>query len=92
MYQIEGTAKGSILTTDISCKGDGITQVTLGTLLYCKIPQGMTASFHIRIEVRGQLGKSYLVAIRQINYKLDPGDARYQKSTQDIRARVLKFN
>lgn len=92
VYQIEGTAQGSILTTDIKCKGSGITQITLGTLLYCRIPAGMTGTFSIRVEMRGQLGKSYRVAIRQINYKLDPGDARYQKSSQDIYAKMLKFS
>lgn len=91
VYQIEGTSEGSILTTDIACKGTDITQITLGTLRYCRIPAGMTGTFSIRIEVRGKLGKSYRVSIRQINYKLDPGDARYQKISQDIQAKMLKF-
>lgn len=91
VYQIEGTTEGTISTTDISCEGDGITQVTLGTLLYAKIPALMTASFRIRIEMRGRLGKSYRVVLRQINFKLDPGDARYQKLPQDISGKMLKF-
>lgn len=91
VYQIEGTAEGSIVTTDISCKGDQITQITLGTLVYCKIPVGITATFRIRVEIRGQLGKSYRVVMRQLNYKLDPGDARYQKLLQNIYGRMLKF-
>lgn len=91
VYQIEGTVQGFISSTDISCQGESVTQVTLGTLVYCKIPLGKTATIKIRVEVRGQLGKSYRVAIRQINYKLDPGDARYQKSPQDMRSKMLKF-
>lgn len=92
VYQIEGTALGSILTTDISYKGEGVTQVTLGTLVYCKIPVGKTAAFHVRIEMKGNLGKEYRVVIRQVNYKFDPGDARYQKSPQEIRSKMIKFN
>lgn len=92
VYQIEGTAEGSIVTTDISYKGDGVTQITMGTLVYCKIPVGMTAAFKIRVEVRGQLGKAYRVVIRQINYKFDPGDARYQKDAQDIHTKMEKFS
>lgn len=91
VYQIEGTAEGSIVKTDISCRGDGITQVTLGTLVYCKIPAGSTALFRIRIEVRGKVGKEYQIAIRQINYKRDPGDTRYQKVAQSIRSKQVRF-
>ncbi|MBP6946389.1 MAG: hypothetical protein KBB46_03815, partial [Candidatus Pacebacteria bacterium] len=40
MYQIEGTAPGSIVITDIKVRGEGVTQVTLGTLLYAKLPAG----------------------------------------------------
>lgn len=91
VYQIESTALSSILTTDISYKGDGVTQVTLGTLVYCKIPVGRTASFHIRIEIKGKVGKEYRAVLRQVNYKFDPGDARYQKSLQEIPGRTAKF-
>src|SRR3954466_1362613 len=40
IYQIEGTVPGSLSTTDISAKGDGILQITLGTIVYCHIPAG----------------------------------------------------
>lgn len=92
VYQIEGTAQGFISTTDISCRGDKITQVTLGTIVYCKIPAGMTATFRIRIEMRGQIGKAYRSVIREIHYKFDPRDARYQESLQDLGTRMLKFS
>ncbi len=91
VYQIEGTVQGFIVTTDISSKGEGITQITLGTIVYCKIPAGKTATFRIRVEIRGELGKSYRVAMRQIHFKLDPGDARYLKSPQDLHTKMLKF-
>jgi hypothetical protein len=92
VYQIEGTAQSSILTTHISCKGNGITQVRLGTIVYCKIPTGMIAEFRIRIEVRGQVGKLYKVLIYLMHYKRSPTDARYQKFPQKIGSRMLKFS
>lgn len=92
VYQIEGTGPSSIVTTDISCKGNGITEVRLGTIVYSKIPKGMTGEFRIHIEVRGKIGKAYRVLIYQINYKNSPTDARYQKSLVDIGTRMLKFS
>ena len=92
VYQIEGTAPGSIASTDISCRGDGITQTTLGTIFYSKIPAGMTATFRISIHMRGAVGKSYRIVINQLNYKRDPRDTRYQKSVQDIHTKMVKFS
>ncbi len=92
VYQIEGTVPGAIATTHIECKGEGITQVTLGTIVYARIPRGMTATFRIRIEMRGQVGKSYRVVIRQMQYKRDPGDARYIKLAQHLRTKMVKFS
>ncbi len=91
VYQIEGTAEGSISTTDISCKGDGVTQITLGTILYAKIPKGKTATFRILVEMRGKVGKSYTIAINRINYKFDPSDARYEKYQNEIRTKAFAF-
>ena len=92
VYQIEGTAEGEIVTTAISCRGDGVTQITLGTLLYCKIPSGMTATFRIRIEIRGKVGKSYRVVIHQLHYKRNTSEARYLKYSSDISTKMLKFS
>lgn len=92
VYQIEGTAQSSILKTDISCRGDNITQVTLGTIVYCKIPASMTATFRIRVETRGQVGKLYKIAIRQIRYKLNPLDIRYQILLENLQTKMLKFS
>lgn len=91
MYQIEGTAPGTIKSTDISCKGDGILQVMHGTILYAKIPAGKTAMFKLRIEMRGALGKTYGITIYQIQYKWYPTDTRYQKLAQAIRSKMEKF-
>jgi hypothetical protein len=91
VYQIEGTGQGTISTTDISASGDGVTQITLGTLLYAKIPRGKTATFRILVEMKGIAGKSYAVVINQISYKHAPTDARYQKFLTDIRTDTLKF-
>lgn len=91
VYQIEGTAPGQISTTEVSCKGDGISQVTMGTLLYTKIPQGKTASFRIYADIVGSLNKTYKVVINRINYKLDPSDARYKKFDVSIASKPLTF-
>ncbi|MGB4076241.1 MAG: hypothetical protein WBK28_00865 [Minisyncoccia bacterium] len=92
VYQIEGTAEGTIVTTDISCKGAGVTQVTLGTIVYSKIPAGKTATFRILVEMRGRVGKAYGIIISRIHYKQSPSDARYQKFPADIHSSTLKFN
>lgn len=84
MYQIEGTAQGSIATTDIRVRGAGISQVTVGTLLYAKIPAGKTASFQIRATVRGTYGKAYKIVFTRVNYKLRLSDARYQQYLKEI--------
>ncbi len=91
VYQIEGTAPGQISTTEVSCKGEGVSQVTLGTLLYTKIPQGKTASFRIFVDMKGSLNKTYKVVINRINYKFDPSDARYKKFDVSIATKTLTF-
>ncbi len=91
VYQIEGTAQGLISTTDISCKGEGVAQVTLGTLLYAKVPQGKTATFRIFVDMKGSPNKTYSVVINRINYKFDPSDARYKKYDVEIATKPLTF-
>lgn len=91
IYHIEGTAAGEIYTTDISCTGEEITKITLGTLLYAKIPALKTASFRIYIQMRGKTSKEYKIAINRINYKLDPSDARYKRLDMEIGTESVKF-
>lgn len=90
VYQIEGTRPGAISTTTISCKGAGVTQVTLGTIVYSRIPAGKTATFRILVEIRGKVPEEYRVVINCINYKFAPSDARYQKYLKEISTKTLK--
>jgi len=91
VYQIEGTATGTLVTTDISCKGVGVTQVTLGTILYAKIPKDATATFRILIEIRGKVGKEYKIVLSRIHYKYSTSDARYERYLNEVNSKVLKF-
>lgn len=91
IYQIEGTAEGTIETTDISCRGEDVTQITLGTLLYAKIPAGTTGNIRLVIEINGKVSKEYRVIINRLNYKLDPSDARYIRLETEISTKNLKF-
>lgn len=90
VYQIEGTSAASLSTTDISCSGKGVTQITLGTILYSRIPAGKTATFRILIEIRGTTGEAYRIVINRINYKFAPTDARYEKFLDELSTKTLK--
>ena len=92
MYQIEGTAAGSIVTTDIKVRGDGVSQVTVGTLLYAKIPAGKTASFQIQATIRGSFGKSYKIVFTRLNYKLALTDVRYLQYLKPISSNNVSFS
>lgn len=92
MYQIEGTAEGSITTADVTCRGEGVTQITLGTILYAKIPMGKKATFRIQAEIKGKIGKMYKIVINRINYKLDSRDARYKQYLKEISSDLLRFD
>ena len=89
MYQIEGTALGSIATADITVRGEGVTQVTVGTLLFAKIPAGKTATFQIHAVVRGLFGKTYKIVFTRLNYKLQLTDARYQQYLKEIHSESI---
>jgi hypothetical protein len=89
VYQIEGTKQASIMSADVSCKGSGVTQVTLGTLRYAKIPQGAKATFRILVEVAAFMHHTYHVTINRINYKHEPSDARYKHYDEGIESGTL---
>jgi hypothetical protein len=91
MYQIEGTGAGALSTAEVSARGAGVTQVTLGTLHFVKIPEGATASFRVQVEIKGKIGKEYSVLFHQINYKLSASDVRYKKFVGGVRSRTLEF-
>ena len=92
IYQIEGTAEGVITTADVTVRGDGVSQVTLGTLLYAKIPAGKTATFRIQTTIRGKAAKTYKIIINRINYKLALTDARYQQYLKPIVSDSVKLS
>jgi len=92
MYQIEGTAEGKIATAYIKTRGDGVSQVTLGTLLYAKIPTGKTASFQVHATLRGKTGKTYKIVFTRLNYKLHLTDVRYQQYLKELHSDSVKFS
>jgi hypothetical protein len=92
MYQIEGTAEGNIDTANVRVRGAGVSQVTVGTLLYAKIPAGKTASFEIRADVRGAFAKKYKIVFTRLNYKLQLSDVRYQQYLKEIHSDAVTFS
>ena len=92
MYQIEGTGEGSIMNADVTVRGDGVTQITIGTILYAKVPPGTKALFRIQTSIRGKLGKTYKIVINRINYKLAVTDARYKQYIKEIPSDSVKFS
>lgn len=91
MYQIEGTAEGEIETAEVRVQGKGVSQVTVGTLLYAKIPVGVTASFRVFVNIRGREGKEYKIVITRLNYKLAVADARYQQYLKELPSDTVKL-
>lgn len=91
IYHIEGTGQGEIQTTDIIARGDDVTKITLGTLLFVRIPAGKTAEFRLNIVIGGATSKEFKVGINQVSYKLDPSDSRYIKLETDISTKIVKF-
>lgn len=92
MYQIEGTAPGTLATAEVKARGEGISQVTLGTLLFAKIPVGKIASFQIHATTRGKFGKVYKIVFTRLNYKLNLTDARYQQYIKEFYSDSVKFD
>lgn len=92
MYQIEGTAAGSIMSTDLKVSGEGVSQVTVGTLLYAKIATGKTASFRIQISIRGSFGKTYKIVFTRLNYKLQLTEHLYRQYLKEIHTNSVKFS
>lgn len=91
VYHIEGTAEGLISRASVSAKGAGVTQLTVGTIVYTKIPKGKTGTFRILIEIRGAVRKSYKIVINRINYRHHPRDARYERRDEELHSKTLMF-
>ena len=92
MYFIEGTASGQIDRTAIKVRGDGVSQITLGTLLFAKIPPDTTATFEIQATIRGAQGKRYKLVFGRLNYKLHLADARYLQYLKEVHTEMVRFN
>ena len=91
MYMIEGTAPGSIKTAEVKCKGEGVTQVAVGTLLFAKIPATHSATLVIAIEIRGKIAETYGVIISRINYKTSLTNARYQQYLKPLLSKTVEL-
>ncbi len=89
IYSIEGTATGEIDTAKVAVKGSGVTQVTVGTIVYAKVSAKATATFRILIDIFGVMNNTYSISIDTINYKTDPSDARYKKYGKKLSSSVL---
>lgn len=84
MYQIEGADEASIVSAEVRVRGEGVSQVMVGTLTYAKVPSGKKASFEIRSVIKGKPGKAYKLVFTRINYKLNISEARYQQYLKEI--------
>lgn len=91
MYRIEGTGTGQIDSASASWRGDAVTEVTLGTLFYAKIPASKTGTFIIKSTIRGNIRKTYTIVISRINYKLNLNDGRYRQYTKEITSDRIIF-
>ena len=92
MYLIEGTAEGQIRTANVEVRGTGVTQLTVGTLVYAKIPAGKIGTFRILATIHGSIGKTYTITLTRINYKLDVADARYQQYLKELISDSVKLS
>jgi hypothetical protein len=92
MYYIEGTDTATPEQSELTVRGEGVTQVTLGTLVFAKVPEGRRAIFEMRVTIAGSLAKTYRLIITRLNYKLALTDARYQQYRKEIRSAGVKFS
>lgn len=88
IYQMEGVAAINSKAT-ISYKGEGTTIVTSGSISYCKVPAGKTASFKIFAEIESAKPSGYRFVISRINYKFNPNDMRYKRFITEIGTKFL---
>lgn len=91
MYQIEGTAAASIVTTELKVQGEQVSHVTLGTLRFARIPAGTKALFSLQIEIKGKFGKTYRIVFVRLNYKHDLKETRYQQYRNEIPSKSVTF-
>lgn len=92
MYHIEGTDTASPERSELTVRGEGVAQVTLGTLVFAKVPSVSRATFEARVTIAGSLAKTYRLIFTRLNYKLALTDARYRQYRKEIRSEVVKFS
>ncbi len=92
MYQIEGTDTASPVEASLEVRGEGVSQITVGTLVFAKVPKGKIAEFEVRATIQGLVGKTYTLVFTRLNYKLLLADARYQQYLKEIRSKSVKFS
>ena len=92
MYQIEGTDTASPVEASLDVRGEGVKQVTVGTLVFAKVPKGKTGVFEVRATIQGSVGKTYSLVFTRLNYKLALTEARYQQYLKEIRSKSVKFS
>lgn len=92
VYALEGTSRATLDTASVSVGGRGVTEVTLGTLLFARIQKGGTAVFRINIAMRGKSGASYKAIITRINYKYTPQDGRYTTFTYPLETESVRLS
>lgn len=92
MYQIEGTDTGAIERASLEVRGEGVSQITVGTLIFAKVPKGKVGSFEVRATIRGSFGKTYKLVFTRLNYKLALSDMRYQQYLKEIHSEAVKFS
>jgi hypothetical protein len=91
MYQIEGSGEGGLLNAGVEVRGEGVTMVTVGTIIYAKVLAKKTGSFEIRAAIKGEKGKSYKLVFTRLNYKRNITDARYEQYLKEIHGEKVVF-
>ncbi len=91
MYYIEGTAPSSVASAEVEVGGEGVLVVTIGTIRYVKIPPGKSATFVLKVVVRGRYGEVYKIIISKIHYKLFLHEVRYRLFEKTLPSVLLKF-
>ena len=91
MYYIEGTAESSVASATVEVTGEGVSVVTVGTIRYVKISPGKSATFILKIAVRGRYGEVYKVVISKMHYKLFLHEVRYRLFEKILPSVLLKF-
>jgi hypothetical protein len=92
MYRLEGTGAATPEEASMTVRGEGVVHVTLGTLVFAKIPQGSHALFAVRVTIAGVAGKTYTLVIARLNYKLHLTDVRYQQYLKEIRSDAVRLS